>query len=130
VGFVVAAIIVVVALAAVSEIVLPLTFAAVLAVIFKPLVGVLKRHGFKPSIAAGLVVLGLLALMTVVLVATVRGVTAQADEIGSSVDAAINKAVDTLALDQGSLDEARAAVEELTPTIAQGFLAELLPPGG
>ena len=126
VGFVAAAIIVVVALAAVSEIVLPLTFAAVLAVIFKPLVGVLKRHGFKPTIAAGLVVLGLLALMTVVLVATVRGVTAQADQIGSSVDAAINKAVDALALDQGSLDEARAAVEEMTPTIAQGFLAELV----
>jgi hypothetical protein len=37
---VVATIIVVVALGAVSEIVLPLTFAAVLAVIFKPLVGI------------------------------------------------------------------------------------------
>jgi hypothetical protein len=44
VGFVAATIIVVLALAAVSEIVLPLTFAAVLAVIFKPLVGTLRRH--------------------------------------------------------------------------------------
>ena len=69
VGFVVATIIVVAALAAVSEIVLPLTFAAVLAVIFKPLVGVLERHRFKPTLAAGLVVLGLLALMTGVVVA-------------------------------------------------------------
>ena len=73
VGFVVAAIIVVTALGAVSEIVLPLTFAAVLAVIFKPLVGSLRRRGFKPTLAAGLIVLGLLALMTAVVVATVQG---------------------------------------------------------
>ena len=71
VGFVVAAIIVVTALGAISEIVLPLTFAAVLAVIFKPMVGTLRRHGFKPTLAAGLIVLGLLALMTAVVVATV-----------------------------------------------------------
>ena len=45
-GFVTATIIVVLALAAVSEIVLPLTFAAVLAVIFKPLVGTF-RHKFS-----------------------------------------------------------------------------------
>ena len=91
VGFVVATIIVVAALGAVSEIVLPLTFAAVLAVIFKPLVGVLERHRFKPTLAAGLVVLGLLALMTGVVVATVRGVTDQADQIGASVDAALRQ---------------------------------------
>ena len=47
VGFVAATIIVVLALAAVSEIVLPLTFAAVLAVIFKPLVGTFCRHKFS-----------------------------------------------------------------------------------
>jgi hypothetical protein len=58
-----------------------LTFAAVLAVVFKPLFGILQRHRVKPSVAAGLVVLGLLAVMTSVFVATVRGVTDQADEI-------------------------------------------------
>ena len=62
VGFVAATIIVVLALGAVSEIVLPMTFAAVLAVIFKPLVVTLRRHRFKPTLAAGVVVLGLLAL--------------------------------------------------------------------
>src|SRR5512132_3240499 len=91
VGFVVAMIIVVLALGAVSEIVLPLTFAAVLAIVFKPLVGVLVRHRFKPTLAAGLVVLGLLALMTVVVVATVRGVIAQTDQIGAAVDAAVDQ---------------------------------------
>ena len=44
VACVVASIIVVAALAAVNEIVLPMTFAAVLAVIFKPIAGVLTRH--------------------------------------------------------------------------------------
>ena len=51
------------ALSAVSEIALPMTFAAVLAIVFKPLVGTLQRHKLKPSLAAGVIVLGLLALM-------------------------------------------------------------------
>ena len=51
VGFVVATVIVVTALAAVNEIVLPLVFAAVLAMVFKPLVGKLERRGLKPTLA-------------------------------------------------------------------------------
>ena len=95
VGAVVAAIIVVVALGAVSEIVLPLTFAAVLAIIFKPLVGILQRHGFKPTLAAGTVVLGLLVLMGGVVVATVKGVTEQADQISVVTDEALKTAAET-----------------------------------
>ena len=53
-GFVIATVIVVTAFGAVSEILLPLLFAAVLAVIFKPVAGSLERHGFKPTLAAGL----------------------------------------------------------------------------
>ena len=64
----------------------------------------LERHRVKPTLAAGLIVLGLLALMTAVVVATVRGVTDQTDEIGDSVDAAIGNAVDPLGIDQASLD--------------------------
>ena len=126
VGLAAATIIVVAALAAVSEIVLPLTFAVVLAVIFQPVVEILVRHRFKPTIAAGLVVVGLLALMTGVVVATVRGVTEQADEIGASVDAALHKAVDALGVDQASLDAARAAIEKASPTISGGVLTNLV----
>jgi putative heme transporter len=126
VGVVVATIIVASALAAVSEIVLPLLFAAVLAVVFKPLVRKLERHGLKPTLAAGLVVLGLLALMTVVVVATARGVIAQRDEIGASVDAALENAGDELNIDQAALDEARAAAEKTTPAIAEGFLTKVV----
>ena len=126
VGCVVATIIVVTALAAVSEIVLPLTFAAVLAVIFKPLVGVLQRHRFTPVLAAGLVVLGLLAVTTGVVVATVRGVTGQADEISASVDAALDYLVSMSGVEQASLDAARTSVEAAGPAIASGFLTQLV----
>ena len=126
VGVVVATIIIVTAFGYVSEILLPLLFAAVLAVIFKPTVGSLERRGFKPSLAAGLIVLGLLLLMTVVMVATVKGVLDQTDEIGASVDAAIDKASDQLDIEQGSLDDARAATQEAGPTIAEGVLTKFV----
>jgi putative heme transporter len=129
VGFVVAMIIVVTALGAVSEIVLPMTFAAVLAIVFRPLVGTLVRHGFKPTLAAGLVVLGLLALMALVVVATVRGVVEQTDQIGASVDAALEEAAGQtggLGIDKAALDEARAAAEEAEPTVTGGVLTQLV----
>jgi putative heme transporter len=126
VGLVAATIIVVTSLSAVSEILLPLLFAAVLAVIFKPVVGNLVRRGLKPPLAAGLIVLGLLALLTVVLVGTVRGVVDQKDEISASVDAAITNAGDELAVDPATLEDARAAAEEAAPAIAEGFLTKVV----
>ena len=71
-----------------------MTFAAVLAICFKPLVGTLQRQGLKPSLAAGLVVLGLLALAVGVFTATAKGVIDQADQIGELADQAIDKAAD------------------------------------
>jgi hypothetical protein len=53
VGFVAATVIVAIALGAVSEIVLPAVFAAVLAVVFKPLVGKLERRGLRTSTISG-----------------------------------------------------------------------------
>ena len=129
VGVVIAAILVAIVLGALSEIVLPMTFAAVLAIIFKPLCGILQRKGLKPPLAAGLIVLGLIALMLVVFVATVRGVTAQADEIGSVTDAALEKAaeqLDAAGVDQAALEDARAATEESAPMVAEGFLAKVV----
>ena len=126
VGFVVATAILVGALGAVSEIVLPMTFAAVLAVIFKPLVGVLKRHKLKSSAAAGLIVLGLAALTTGVVIATVQGMLEQTDQISASVDAAIDNAVDSTTVDQATLDQARAAVEAAEPMANGGFVTELV----
>jgi predicted PurR-regulated permease PerM len=126
VGFVAATVIVAVALGAVSEIVLPAVFAAVLAVVFKPLVGKLERRGLKPTLAAGVIVLGLAALMTVVAIGTVRGIVQQRDEIGASVDAAMTNASAELDVDEKSLEDARAAAEETTPAVAEGFLTKVV----
>ena len=85
IGAVIALGIVMSALGAVSEIILPLTFAAVLAIIFRPM-SVRLGQKVGASAGAGLVVLGLLLMMAVVIVATVKGVTEQMDEIGESAD--------------------------------------------
>ncbi len=129
VGVVVAVGIVVSALAAVSEIVLPMTFAAMLAVAFKPLVGTLERRGVKSTLAAGLVVLGLLALMVGVVLATVRGVADQTDEISASADAAVDSAADqtdALGVDEASLKAVQAAIEETAPMVTSGVLSALV----
>jgi predicted PurR-regulated permease PerM len=129
VGFVVASIIVFVALAAVSEIVLPLTFAAVLAIIFKPVVRILERHKVWPALAAGIVVLGLLAVVAGVIIATVRGVTQQADQISGVADKAVGKAADltdAVGVDQSSLDALRKAIDDAAPMITTGVLSGLV----
>ena len=125
VGVVVAVTIVLLAVGAVSEIVLPLTFAAVLAVCFSPVAAALKRRGLKNSFAAGLVVLGLLALGVLVGFSIVRGVTQQTTEISSSVDAAVANAAGELNADPASLETAREAIEGAAPTVAEGFLTHL-----
>jgi predicted PurR-regulated permease PerM len=98
-------------------------------VIFKPLVDTLRRRGVKPSLAAGLVVLGLLALMAGVVVATVRGVVDQAQDLGASADAALAELADqtdALGIDEEALAAAREAVEDAAPTITTGVLAGLV----
>ena len=60
-----------------------------------------------PTFAAGVVVLGLLAWMAGAVVATVRGVVEQTDEIGASVDAAVDNAIESFGVDPASLDAAR-----------------------
>lgn len=126
VGLVATVVIMAAILAAVNEIVLPLTFAAVLAVIFKPLAARLTRHRVKPTAAAGLVVLGLLALVTVVLVGTAQGVVGQVDQIGASVDAAVAEADTSLGLDPATSDQVRAAVTSMAPTVESGFVTTLV----
>ncbi len=106
-----------------------MTFAAVLAIIFRPLVGVLQRHKLKPTLAAGVVVLGLLLLMAVVVVATVKGVVEQADQIGEVTDQAVANAaehLDAVGLDEAALEDARAATEAASPVIGEGLPAKLV----
>ena len=126
VGVVIAVAIVVLVLSAVSEIVLPLTFAAVLAVCFMPLARQLGRHGVRDTIAATLIVLGLIAVGLVVVVATVRGVVQQSADLGQSVDVAIDRLVTEVDIDEASLDAVRQAVEDAAPAVTTGVVTGLL----
>ena len=126
VGLAAALTIVAVVVAALNEILLPLTFAAVLAVVFKPAATTLTRWRLRPSLSAGVVVLGLLALATVVVVATAKGVVDQLDQIGSSVDAAAAEAQAALGFDQATIDAIQASATSMAPAIGGGFLTTLV----
>jgi predicted PurR-regulated permease PerM len=126
IGLVVVLIIMTTALAAVNEIMLPLTFAAVLAIIFKPMAVNLTRRRVKPTVAAGIVVLGLLVGTVLVAVATVEGVISQADSIASSVDAAAAEASDSLGIDEGTSESIAESIGSMAPTLETGFLTTLV----
>ncbi|HET6532078.1 MAG TPA: hypothetical protein VFH03_15915, partial [Actinoplanes sp.] len=66
------------------------------------------------------------ALTIGVVVATVQGVLEQTDQISASVNAAIDNAVDSTAIDKATLDEARAAIQDAAPMTAEGFVTELV----
>ena len=65
-------------------------------------------------------------MMAVVVVATVRGVVQQTDEIGGSVDAAMANASTSSTSTKKSLDDARAAVEATSPAITEGFVTKIV----
>lgn len=123
VGFVVASIFIVIALSAISEIVLPMVFAAVLAIAFRPLVRVLGRHKIKPGLAAGLIVLGLLATAIWVVVVTAQEFSSQAAQISAAADAAIENAPPE---DQEALNMTKNAIKEATPMVTTGALPRII----
>jgi putative heme transporter len=93
---------------------------------FKPFVGTLQRKKVKPTLAAGLIVLGLLALGVGVVYATVVGVADQVDEISAVTDDALAEAQDSLNVDEAALEDARAATEEAAPMISTGAVTHLV----
>jgi len=50
----------------------------------------------------------------------------QTDQISASVDAAIANAVDSTEIDQATLDEARAAIQDAAPMTAKGLVTDLV----
>lgn len=126
IGLVVSLAIITSALSAVNEIMLPLTFAAVLAVIFKPMAVNLTRRGVRPTAAALVVVLALLGGIALVAVATVQGVVSQADSIASSVDQAAAQASDSLGIDESTWDTVEESVASMEPFIEGGVLTTLV----
>jgi predicted PurR-regulated permease PerM len=132
VGVVVVALVVVHALAAVSEVTLPLGLAALLAIGVKPWADRL-RHRLSPGLAAGGVSVGLVVAAGVVAVAAVVGVIDQSSRIDLEVDRAVERLGDELepvgadpATVDDSADDVVAAVRALVPLIGAGLLTGLV----
>ena len=113
IGVVVALGIVVSAHSVVSGVALPLVLAAVLAVIFEPGARRIERFGVRPAPAAGIVVLGLLAVAVGVIVITVEGVVDQAGSIGDNITAAL----DRISVDADTAEQIRSDIEALVPAV-------------
>jgi predicted PurR-regulated permease PerM len=129
VGIAVAASLVVIALSSVIAIVIPITFAVVLAIMFRPLAGRLVRHRIKPGLAAGIIVAGFLLLMIGVVAVTIRGVVDQGSQISANTDTAITNVsdlADVLSIEEASLESVKKAVQDAAPEIVTGVLAGIV----
>ena len=112
VGAVIAAAIIYLVLAELSGLVVPLVVAAVLGILFVPLVDWGDRY-IPRSASAGLVLVGLLALGYLTVVVTVNGVIEQAPEIGVQIQAGLEALAEWLR-DLGlSVGDQAATVGEL-----------------
>ena len=68
-------------------------------------------------------------MMAVVIVATVKGITEQMDEIGESASSAIEtiaEQTEDIEVDEAALEDARAAINEASPTVESGVLANIV----
>ena len=118
--------IVVVALAVIAEVVIPIALAALLAVVFKPSADRLVRRGWRPAFAAGLVVVGLGAVVGGIAAASVAGISSQSEEIHSAVDDAVRKLADESGINTESIQNVRTAVNESSALLALGSVTQLV----
>jgi predicted PurR-regulated permease PerM len=118
IGIIGALAIVLAGLATISSIVLPLLFAVVLAVLFRPVAARIERRGASPTLASGAVVIGLLLVAVAVVAPTEHGIVAQVDRIADEIEAALIE----LDVDQQSIDDIRQSLEDLSPTVVAGFI--------
>jgi putative heme transporter len=123
VGICVAIAIVASGFAVIGEVMLPLVFAAVLAVCFRPLASRLQRNEHvSTGAASGVVVLGLLGLACGVAWAAIRGIVSQSGEVMSELQ---NGLVEAGVTESAAADIAQG-VEDLQPTVAFGFIETLI----
>lgn len=108
---------VVVGLATISSVVLPLLFAAVMAVLFRPLAVRLTRARIPEALAAGLVVLVLVAVIAGVATLAVRGIVDQGDDLLDEIDAALVE----LGIDDDDIADVRKRIEDLDPSVTSGL---------
>ena len=130
VGFTIAMVIVVFVLAALSEIVLPMTFAAVLAICFRPLVGTLQR--LRAEAEAWRQASSCSACWLSPWVSSPRRRRASSTRPTRSASWPTRRSTRRptgpreLGVDKEALEDARAISEEATPAAAEGALTHLV----
>ncbi len=128
IGCVVVAAIAITALAAVSELVLPLVFAVMLGAAVHPLARRLQRW-MKPAAAAAVVVLGSIAALALVAVLVVRNIVRQTGELAHQIDRALAElagTTDEIGLDASALDSIRHAIASVAAFIGRGLVTLLV----
>ena len=118
VGLVVAVAIVGGALAVAGTVVLPLFFAVVLAILFRPAVRWLECHHVPGALAAGVLVVALVIASVAFVWMVVVGIVREADDLMAQLQAALAQ----LGVDASASDSITAAVEDLSPTVSTGFV--------
>ena len=118
IGVLVLAAIVVVGLATISSVVLPLLFACVLAVLFQPLARRMTRRGVPRAIAAGIVVVGLVAVMAGVIGLTIYGVVDQSDRMLDQLDRALTE----LDVSEQDIANIQQELKDLDPSVSTGVV--------
>lgn len=116
------------ALAAVSELVLPLIFAVMLGAAIHPLAKYLQRW-LPPAAAAATVVLGSLAALGGVAVLVVRNIVQETGSLAHQIDLALDEMAGTtssVGLDVEQLERIRAAIRDAVAFIGRGVLTLLI----
>ena len=117
------------ALAAVSEVVLPLVFATVLAVVFTPACDTIARRGLPRPLAALLVVVLVLAVSIGTIAFAAVAVAQQMDTWSGHVGAAIGELAptsDAVGLDREALERVREAAGGIAGIIAGGLVTAVV----
>jgi putative heme transporter len=129
VGVVVVLLIVLAALAVISEVVLPFVFGVVLAVVFAPLCRRLQARGWRPALASLAIVVGLIAVAVGAVLLAVTGVVEETAQWTAQLDVAITEitdAAESVGIDVDDIEEVRRGVGGASPLIERGVVTLLV----
>lgn len=123
IGIVLALSLVVALLGATSDLVAPVTMAAVLAVVFQPLAERLVERGVPRPLAAVSVLIGLIIVVVATIWLVAANLVQQAAELGAAVDAAIadiQRWIEDGPIDAAVIDRIRDATSDNSETLIGG----------
>lgn len=129
IGVVIVGIGAILVLAAISELVLPSVFAAMLSIAAYPLARWLGARGLGRSAAASVVLLGILAIGAAVVLLVVGSVVQQTSELTRQIDDALvelEPTSDAVGLDDDALESVRDSVRSASGMIGRGMVTALV----